>query len=46
MSGIIGPTLDSSSVVYVDEVRHALLSNMQVNLDLNKMTCDLFDPIS
>ena len=38
---LLAQLLDCSSVIYVDEVRHALLSTGQVNLDLNKMTCDL-----
>ena len=38
---LLAQLLDCSSVIYVDEVRLALLSNGQVNLDLNKMTCDL-----
>ena len=43
---LLAQLLDSSSVNYVDEVRQAPLSTGQVNLNLNKMTCDLFDPIS
>ena len=37
---LLAQLLDCSSVIYVDEVRHALLSNGQVDLDLNKMTFD------